>query len=115
MSPEELKEYFAGVREVVPPQIEYRLHYNDLGEIHTCSMVDHPKSDQYLVVTKTEYENYFRYRIESGKLVKIEQDSVYKVRLKQSTGGYATVAGHAGLVIEADEVYNNVEYYEPNN
>ena len=96
-------------------ELEYRLHYNELGEITLCTMSDHPDSTQYLVVTKDEYENYFRYCVVKGKLVKIEHDSQYRVRLKKSTTGFPTVAGHAGLVIEENEVYNNIEYYEPNN
>ena len=102
---------------VDPPKVklEYRLHYNELGEITAGTMQQHPESNDYVVVTKDEYENYFRYCVVKGKLVKIEHDSKYQVRLKKSNNGYPTVAGHAGLVIEAGEVYNNVEYYEPNN
>ena len=95
-------------------EIEYRLHYNELGEITCCTMQQHPDSDSYIVVTKEEYDNYFQYRVVNGKLVRIEHDAQYCVRLKRSTTGYPVVAGHAGLVIETDEVYNNVEYYEPN-
>ena len=78
-------------------------------------MSEHPNSSQYIVVDQTTYENYFRYRVVKDQLVKIEHDSTYRARLRRSATGYSTVAGHAGLVIEADEVYNNVEYYEPNN
>ena len=96
-------------------ELEYRLHYNELGEITLCTMSDHPDSTQYLVVDKETYDNYFRYLIIKGQLVKIEHDSQYRARLKKSTTGFPTVAGHAGLVIEENEVYNNIEYYEPNN
>jgi len=115
MSPEELKAYWAEVKPEISTQLEYRLHYNDDGDITMCSMQQHPESTQYIVVTKEEYDNYFRYCVVKGQLVKIEHNSKYRVRLKKSTKGFRTVAGHAGLVIEADEVYNNVEYYEPNN
>lgn len=115
MSPEELKVYWAEVQPEVSLQLEYRLHYNELGEITACTMQQHPDSTDYVVVTKDEYDNYFRYCVVKGKLVKIEHDSKYRVRLKKSTKGYPIVAEHAGLVIEADEMYNNVEYYEPNN
>ena len=115
MSPEELKAYWVDVIDVIPPVIEYRLHYNELGEIVLCSMIDHPDSTSYVVVDKKEYENYFKYRIVKGHLVNIDHDSIYCVRLKKSTTGYPTVTGHAGIVLETNEVYNNIEYYEPNN
>ena len=35
-------------------EIEYRLHYNELGEITCCTMQQHPDSDSYIVVTKEE-------------------------------------------------------------
>ena len=55
-------------------EIEYRLHYNELGEITCCTMQQHPDSDSYIVVTKEEYDNYFQYRVVNGKLVRIEHD-----------------------------------------
>jgi hypothetical protein len=120
MSPEEL-EFWAEVERLLNPtvsaDIEYRLHYNDLGEIVSCTMQQHPDSTQYVIVDRDTYENYFRYRVNVDKkqLIKLDQDSKYRVKLKRSNSGFPTVAGHAGLVIEKDEVYNNVEYYEPNN
>jgi len=115
MSPEELKAYWAEVKPEVSIQLEYRMYYNELGEIIQCTMQQHPESGVYIVVDKATYDEYFRYRVANGQLVKIEQDSKYRVKLLKSNKGYPTVYGHAGLVIEADEVYNNVEYYEQNN
>ena len=111
MSPEELKEYWAGVKPVVPPQIEYRLHYNELGNIVMCSMVDHPESLGYIVVTREQYERYFDYTIENGRLKKIDHDSGYRVKLVKSASGYCVVKNHAGLLLEADETYKDIEYY----
>lgn len=115
MNQEELDAYWAGVLPVVPPVVEYRLHYNDSGEIYLCSMVDHPDTPQYLVVTRDEYDNYFRYTVVNGQLTKIDNDPGYRVQLTKSKSGYPTVAGHASLIIEPTEEYSNIEYYDRNN
>ena len=117
MSPEEelrfWQEVDALVKPVVPVIIEYRLHYNDLGEIITCSMIDHPDElTQYLVVDEKTYHNYFRYSVVKGMLKVIEFDSRYSVQLKKSDSGFAVVKDHAGLLIEPNETYKGIEYYD---
>lgn len=97
-----------------PEAIEYRVHYNDGGEIYLCSMSNHPTDTIYLVVSKDEYDRYFDYRVVNGKLKRIDRDSIYRVQLRKSDTGYKTVKGHAGLLIE-DEDYPDVEYYEYRN
>lgn len=94
--------------------IEYRVHYNDSGEIYLCTMQNHPVDTDYIVVTKDEYDRYFDYYIVEGKLVKIVRDSGYRVQLQKSDNGYKTVKGHAGLILE-DEEYPEIEYYEYRN
>ncbi|CAB4128946.1 hypothetical protein UFOVP112_109 [uncultured Caudovirales phage] len=115
MNQEEIDAYWAEVKLVVKPQIEYRIHYNEDGDIIMCSMADHPESMKYVVVDKTTYDNYFHYRIVNGQAVKIDNDAGYRVQLRKSKSGYPTVAGHASLVVESTETYNNLEYYERNN
>ena len=62
------------------------------------------------------YENYTHYRInvEKKKLEKVVFDPRISVKLKKSDSGYAVVKYHAGLIIESDEIYENIEYYDNN-
>ena len=96
-----------------PKAVEYecRIYYNESGEITHCSMTDHTEG-KYIVVTREVYDNYFRYRIVNDQLITIDADAGYRVKLKRSSKGYAVVAGHAGLLLEQNETYNNIEYYE---
>lgn len=94
--------------------VEYRLHYNDGGEIYLCTMQNHPVDTKYIVVTKDEYDHYFHYRVVEGRLKRIVHDGGYHVQLQPSAAGYKTVKGHASLLLE-DEEYPNVEYYEYRN
>lgn len=115
MSPEEQafwNEVEQLVKPVVPVVIEYRMYYNDAGDITTCSMVEpYPVGVQYIVVDKETYENYYRYRVVNGCLKKIEHDSGYTVKLVRSPDGYKVVQNHAALLLEPDETYQTTEYY----
>jgi len=94
--------------------IEYRVHYNEQGEIYLCTMQNHPPGTDYLVVTRDEYDRYFDYRVVNAKLKKIDRDAGYRVQLHKSITGYKTVKGHASLLLE-DEDYPNTEHYEYRN
>jgi hypothetical protein len=97
----------------IPEAIEYRVHYNEQGEIYLCTMQNHPVDTTYLVVSQDEYNRYYHYKVVKGKLVHIAHDSKYRVQLHKSSTGFRVAAGHAGLVVEDD--YSDVEYYEYNN
>jgi hypothetical protein len=116
---QEEHDFWAEVESLILPvpkvEIEYRLHYNELGEIIMCSMVDHPESDHYVVVSKDKYERYFDYRIVGGQLTKIDKSTSYSVKLTKSTAGYLTVKNHAGIVLEPGELYPETEYYAHRN
>ena len=111
MSPEELKEYFAGVIDIVPPTIEYRLYYNEDGAIVKCTMIAEETVEPYVVVTQAEYDRYFNYTVVNGKLKPIDRDPEYRVQLEKATQGFCVVKDHAGVVIEPNETYKDIEYY----
>jgi hypothetical protein len=117
MSPEEL-EFWREVNALIAPvtetTIEYRLHYDDAGDIVLCTMVDHPESQQYLVVDKATYDRYFDYRVVKGQLKKIDHNSDFNVKLQRSTKGFCVVKNHAGIILEPGETYNHTEYYDTN-
>jgi hypothetical protein len=98
---------------VKPLVLEYRLHYNDVGDIVMCTSLDtdHPNSTQYVVVTKEQYDRYFDYIIVDGALKKIDRDPTYNVRLIKSNSGFLVAKNHAGLLLENTETFKDTEYY----
>lgn len=97
------------------PVVEYRWHYNEQGDIIMCSMVSHPDSTQYIVVDQDLYDQYFRYRVVKGQPELIKQDVTVISPLRKSTTGLRVVQSHPALLLEADETYTDIEYYEPRN
>ena len=101
------------IKPITPVVLEYRLYYNEEGDITSCSMQNHAEG-KYIVVAQDEYDRYFQYQIIKGKLVKIDNDARYRVQLAKNTRGFPVVLGHAGLIIE-DETYTDIEYYARTN
>ena len=93
------------------PIIEYRIYYDNQGNIIECSMQNHREGNDYIVVNKNEYDNYFRYTIKDKKLVLIEIDRKYNKPMKKTDQGFVTVKNHAGLLLEANETYNDIDNY----
>ena len=119
MSPEEIK-FFQEIDELIAPipklQIEYRLYYNEAGDIVSCTQtVPTTCPDPYVVATKEQYDRYFDFKVVNGVLRKIEHDARYRVKLKRNVTGFAVVQNHAGLLIEDNETYPDIEYYDRNN
>jgi hypothetical protein len=116
---QEERDFWAEVESLICPapavEIEYRLHYNESGEIVMCSMVDHPETSAHVVVSKDEYERYFDYCVVKGQLTKIDKSASYSVKLTKSTAGSRTVKNHAGIVLEPGESYTETEYYDHRN
>jgi|LakMenE01Jun11ns_1017448.scaffolds.fasta_scaffold9920678_2 hypothetical protein len=102
------------LRPIPEPEIEYRFYYDDTGRITTCSQTNHQEYGDYLVVTKHEYQHYYQYYVENNKLKMIDINTGYRVQLKKSSSGYAVVKNHAGLIVELDEDYKDIEYYDNN-
>ena len=94
------------------PDTEYRLYYNEEGEItHCTNTATEPTADLFLTVSEQEYNDYYLYKVVKGQLKKIAQDAGYVVQLEKSTSGYKVVRGHASLLLEDKEVYPDTEYY----
>ena len=118
MSPEEL-EFWREVDSLIAPvtetQIEYRVYCDNTGLISSTSMIAEPSDQQYLVVSKFEYDNYFLYQVVNRQLKKIDSDAGYRVKLRKATEGYPVAKNHAGILIEPGETYQEQEYYAHTN
>jgi hypothetical protein len=110
-SESELIEALKALPPLPTPEIEYRLYYDVDGNITGGTTMNHHNNTQYLVVSKIEYDNYYRYKIIDNKLKIIDNTSKYRVQLTSSTQGYAVVKNHASLVLEPNEKYTDIEYY----
>lgn len=95
-----------------PEPLEYRIHYDEDGNIYMCSMQQHPVDTQYVIATREQYDHYYQYHVVNGKLKLVDNNSGIHVKLKSSNQGYATVKNHAGIILEPGDDYVDKEYYD---
>ena len=123
--PSEFEEFMAEVARLTPEPLtlepeEYRIYYDDGGNIRWASVRNHPTDIEYdyIVVSEEEHKEHSKYRL-NLKTMKMElkpTDTGIKVLLVKSTKGYQVVNKHAGLILEQDDSYQGeTEYYGANN
>lgn len=123
--PSEFEEFMAEVARLTPEPLtlepeEYRIYYDDGGNIRWASVRNHPTDIEYnyIVVSEEEHKEHSKYRL-NLKTMKMElkpTDTGIKVLLVKSTKGYQVVNKHAGLILEQDDNYQGeTEYYGANN
>ena len=95
-----------------PIEFEYRFYYDETGRITTCSSHNHQESGQYVVVTEEQYNNSHKYEIRDNKLFKIPNMLSVMTALKKSTSGFRVVKNNPALIIEDNETYTEIEYYD---
>jgi hypothetical protein len=97
---------------------EYRLYYNTDGTIIGLWESSHPVGDNYIVLDDPglfNNSNTLMLRVHDKKLIVLDPRASLKTRLKKSTQGFLVVQGHAALILEQNETYSKVEYYDRTN
>ena len=112
----ELEKFLAEVAALVdtPKEvvIEYRVFYDDKGEIIGQSMIDPHLEGSYIVVPEEEYNNIHKYsKVKDGKLKLKVFDPGYKRQLVPDGTQFTVVKNHAGILLEQDETYDDTEQY----
>lgn len=94
---------------------EYRLYYDSDGTIIGLWESGHPNGDNYIVLDDPGIfysSNTLMLRVQNKKLVVLDPKTPSRARLKRSTNGFRVVKGHAAVIVEQDETYSQVEYYD---
>ena len=97
---------------------EYRLYYDNDGNVIGLWETGHPDGDNYIVLDNPgifNHTNTSLLKIKDKKLVVLSNKASSRTRLKKGSKQFPVVAGYASLVIEINEDYPNIEYYERTN
>jgi hypothetical protein len=97
---------------------EYRLYYNSDGTIVGLWENSHPDGDNYIVLDDPgvfNSSNTLMLRVQNMKLIVLDPQAPLKTRLKKSNQGFPVVQGHAAIIVEQDETYTKIEYYDRTN
>ena len=103
-----------------PPVCEYRFYYDLDGSVkHGTTTVREAEESNYqfpyIVVNEEEYNNIHKYKVKNGRLCLRQSSSGQLTQLVKSDTGFRVVKNHAVLLLEQDEQYTDVEYYDYRN
>lgn len=103
------------------PQItvveEYRAYYDHDGWITGFGASGFPDGDNWIHIDRVLYstDNWANLKLVDGKIIKIEPVYTYNFQLTSSTKGVKVVKNHAGIVVEQQEEYTDIEFYDNRN
>lgn len=111
---QELAKAFADIQPVTVVE-EYRAYYDADGWITGFAGSGFPKNqDNWIHIPRELYitHTWNHLRLVDGKIIKIEPTYNWHFPLTKSTKGFKIVKNHAGIILEKDEQYSDVEYYD---
>lgn len=103
-----------------PPVFEYRLYYDLNGDIrHTTCLTKEAEENNfqlpYIIVNEQEHQQFYKYQVRNGKLQLRQSHTGQLKQLVQSDKGFRVVKNNAAILLEYDEHYPNIEYYDYRN
>ena len=112
----ELLSAFNNIQPVVMHE-EYRAYYDDIGWIIFFAANIFPAdNDKWVTISKELYitHNWHQLRVVNGKIIKQDTHRYY-FPLTKSTIGVKVVKNHAGIVVEQQDEYTDIEFYDNRN
>lgn len=111
------EEFLKAMREYIPPMVkpdEYRAYYDENGWIIFFAANQFPPEGNWINIDKDLYitHNWTNLKVIDNAIKKVEIDTSFRVQLIKSDHGFRTVQNHAGLILEEDEEYSDVDYYD---
>lgn len=93
---------------------EYRAYYDDEGWVTGFAGSGFPEGDNWIHIPRDTYitHNWQHLKVKDGKLIRIEPTYDHVFALTSSDKGFKVVKNHAGIILEPDEEYPIIEYYE---
>lgn len=102
-----------------PPVKEFRIYFDINGDIvHSTSTIKEAEEYNYqlpYIVITEEHKDLNKYKVKNGKLQLRQSDLGQLKQLVPSNKGFRVVKNNAAILLEQDEQYTNIEYYDYRN
>lgn len=113
------EEFLQAFSNIVPVTVieDYRAYYDAEGCVTGFAGSGFPDGDNWISIDRELYitHNWTNLHVVDGKIVYIAPVYYYHFSLTRGTKGVKVVKYHAGLVVESDEEYTDIEYYDKRN
>lgn len=97
---------------------EYRIYYDDLGEItdRISVVTNRPlpelPENSYITVSREQYMNSDNMIVKSGMLIQKDRSINVENSLRKSDSGFKVVRNNAALLLDDDDDYQDTEHYD---
>jgi hypothetical protein len=114
---QELLKVISQLQHDAPIVEEYRAYYDADGWVTEFRANIFPPGDNWIQISRELYAtyNYQWLRVVDSKIIKEVPNNNHYFSLTRSDKGVKVVKNHAGLLLEPDETYEDVEYYDKRN
>lgn len=92
---------------------EYRAYYDEQGKVQFLTALEHPEGDNWISISREVYvAQKFNFSwVVDGKLIEKLPTNKHYFSLTQGVKDVKIVKNHAGIVIDDNEDYPDVDYY----
>jgi hypothetical protein len=97
---------------------EYRLYYDEVGNIIGLWETGHPENNNFIVLDDPSvfyHNNTSLLKVKNKKLVVLDPQAPQRIRLQKGRSECRVVQGHAALLLEPNENFEKIEYYDRTN
>lgn len=105
------------IKDLPDVEIEYRIYYNDKGEIISTTMVKGDKINQDLpsiIVDKEIYNNSNKFEVVNGQVkLRYTSSSQKVVYVKKENGNFKTMKNNLAILVEDNDNIKQVDTYGP--
>jgi hypothetical protein len=113
------QEFLKAFEDIKPISIieEYRAYYDSDGWVQFYAANKFPDVGTWVNISREQYvlQDHQWLRYVDGVLIKQLPTYNFKFALTRSDKGVTVVKNHAGIVIEPNETYADIEHYDTNN
>lgn len=112
------EEFLSAMQSFIPSNVneEYRAYYDENNWITGFAGSGFPDGDNWVTITRELYitHNWSNLRLIDDKIIYVAPVYMHYFQLTKSTKGIKIVRGHAGIVLEELDTYQDIEYYDTN-
>lgn len=112
------EEFIKAMQSFVPKIVkeEYRAYYDEDHWIIGFTGSGFPEGNNWVPIARELYvtHNWTNLRLVDGKIIYITPTYLHYFPLTKSTKGTKIVRGHAGIVLEDTDTYQDIDYYDTN-
>lgn len=114
------QEFLKAMQDYSPPETkpdEYRAYYDDEGTVIFFAANQFPLKGNWININRDLYitHDWTNLKVVDNTIKKVVPTTSFRVQLTKSDRGFSTVKNHAGIILEENEQYLDIDHYDLRN